>query len=202
MRHRKPRPIALGALGFALWLGAVGAKQLLEARLVTHVLGLVPLLVAAGVLLAPDPPPRRLEPWNRGGASGLAFAFLIVGFWMLPRAIDASLFELGYAVGKFVSLPAAGVALAWSLPYTPGLVRAFLFAQLLAMSGALGWLYLAYPDRLCLGYRASEQAVLGGAWLLLATSGVVAALVWALRGRPSGVPADRASRCRLLGFPA
>lgn len=177
-----PETIATTGLGLGLFLLAVGGREVLEAHLASHVLLQFPLLLAAGALLAGWVQPSGLDPWNRGGASGLSLAFAVLAFWMLPRAIDASVLDRSYALAKFASLPLAGAALAWSLPRLPGLVRAFLLAQLLAMSGAAGWLYLATPTRLCLAYRASEQAILGVALLLLAAGGVLAALVRALVG--------------------
>lgn len=159
---------AAPALGLALLALAVLGRASLEARLVTHVLVLFPLLLAGGALLADARQPEGLRDWNRGGTTGLALAFAILAFWMVPRAIDTSLVDGRYELAKLASLPIAGAALAGSLPVLPWLVRQLLAAQAIAMAAAIGWLYTAVPERLCLRYPRSEQDELGSALLLLA----------------------------------
>ncbi len=176
------------ALGLLLLGLAILARGPLESRLATHLLVQFPLLSAAGALLAGPKPPAALAPWNRGGATGLALAAAILAFWMLPRAIDATLVSPVYEVAKLASLPLAGAALAWSLPALPWLARQLLAAQAIAMAAALGWLYTALPERLCLRYLRREQDVLGAGFLLLALSAFLLWIGRLLRG-PSASPA-------------
>lgn len=197
------------ALGLLLLGLAFLARGPLEARLPTHLLVQFPLLLAGGALLAGPKQPPLLAPWNRGGATGLALAAVILAFWMLPRAIDASLASPIYEAGKLASLPLAGAALAWSLPALPWLARQLLASQAIAMAAATGWLYTALPERLCLRYLRSDQDVLGIALLLLA---VAALLFWLgrflagpARGSAPGRPSARAGAplgCGSAALPA
>ncbi len=185
--------VLTGSVAFlAAWL----VRETLEARLVTHLLVQFPLLLAAGALVAG--PPCGPTRWNRGGATGLALAAAISAFWMLPRSIDASLADLRFEAAKLASLSIAGAALARSLPRVPWLARQLLAAQTLAMAAAMGWLYTALPERLCLRYLRSEQDELGTALLLLAVS---AFLLW-LGRLCAGGPADGAARRRIVQLPA
>lgn len=163
------------ALGLLPIAAALLLRERLEARLVTHLLVEFPLLLAGGALLAGPWIPARLAAWNRGGATGLAAAFGVLGFFLLPRVVDASVAGGGHGLAKVVLLPVAGAALACSLPLLPWLGRQVLAAQLLAMTAAMGWLYTALPERLCLRYLRSEQDELGVALLLLALAGF---LLW------------------------
>lgn len=178
--------------GFFLLVAALLGRAPLEARLVTHLLVLFPLLLAAGALLAGPRPPPALGPWNRGGATGLALAVAILAFWMLPRAIDASLVDGRYELAKLASLPLAGAALAWSLTAVPWLARQLLAAQAIAMAAAIGWLYSALPERLCLRYPRSDQDELGLALLFLSTGAFFCWLLGLLVGRADLVPARAA----------
>jgi hypothetical protein len=172
------------ALGAVALLLALLAREPLEARLVAHVGVQFPLLLAAGALLAGPRLPPRLGPWNRGGATGLVLAAVILAFWMLPRVIDASTDAGRFAVAKFLALPLAGAALAWSLPRLPWLARQFLALQTIAMAAAVGWLYLALPERLCLRYLRSEQDELGAAFLIVAVTSFCVWLGGLLRVAP------------------
>jgi len=144
-------------------------------------------LLAAGALLGGPRLPTWLGPWNRGGATGLALAAAILAFWMLPRVIDASTDAGRFAVAKFLALPLAGAALAWSLPLAPWLARQFLALQTIAMAAAMGWLYLALPERLCLRYLRSEQDELGTALVIAAVASFFFWLGQILRA-PAGEP--------------
>ncbi|MCS6879107.1 MAG: hypothetical protein RMK73_05420 [Geminicoccaceae bacterium] len=160
-------------LGLTFLLAAFVLRRPLEARLVTHLLVQFPLLLAGGALLAGPRPPERSRAWNRGGATGLALALVVLGFWMLPRAIDAAVVSWRYELAKFVSVPVAGAALAWSLPLLPWLARQLVATQAIAMAAASGWLYLALPQRLCLRYLRSDQDELGAALLFLSAAAFV-----------------------------
>jgi len=182
------------ALAAAPLLLAILARERLEAQLLTHLFVQFPLLLAAGALLAGPRPPARLGPWNRGGAAGLALAAVILAFWMLPRVIDASVGDGRFAFAKFAALPVAGAALACCLPRLPWLARQFLALQTIAMAAAVGWLYLALPERLCLRYLRSEQDELGAAFLIVAVTSFCVWLGGLLRVAPDRRAIPRAGR--------
>jgi hypothetical protein len=184
MRGSRDVDLGRALLGGGALLLAMLGRERLEAGLLAHLFVQFPLLLAAGALLAGPRLPERLAPWNRGGATGLALAAAILAFWMLPRVIDASVGEGRWAFAKFVALPLAGAALAWSLPLAPWLARQFLALQTIAMTGAMGWLYSALPERLCLRYLRSEQDELGAAFLIVAVTSFCVWLGGLLRVAP------------------
>lgn len=144
------------------------ARQTLEARLVTHMLVQMPLLALIGFGVAraiSADPPRWLAAWNRAGTTGLLLALFVAMFWMLPRAMDAALVDARFEAGKFVSLPLAGSAVAWSYPQAGPIVKGVLNAHVVSAFGIMGWAYLAAPARLCNGYLASDQQAAGAGLL-------------------------------------
>lgn len=153
----------------AVALVAVAAllREPLEARLLTHVLVQMPLLVAAGVILAPCFDVLDGE-WNRGGTAALVVVAGCLAVWMLPRSVDAALRDPVAELAKFASLPVlGGVPLALGVRRAPPLLRAFLAAQAVAMCGVLAFLYTHAPVRLCNGYTEEAQRELGIGFLAL-----------------------------------
>jgi hypothetical protein len=147
------------------------SRTWLEATLVGHVLGQMPLLALSGWLFGAAFSPRFdkiMEPWNRCGVPGLVLVIFTAAFWMLPRSVDSALQYTGYEVLKFLSLPIAGAALATSLPRTHPLLGGVLKANLISMLGVLAWVYTAAPVRLCNSYLGSDQKMLGTGMAVLA----------------------------------
>ena len=168
MNHARSQPILLAAGVAALvLLASPPGRQLLEARLATHMLVQMPALLLIGIGFghvsagAAD----RVATWNRGGSTGLLVALTISMFWMLPRSMDAALVDLRFEAGKFVSLPVAGLALAWSYPTASTIVKGVLNAHVVSALGVMGWAYLAAPARLCNAYLAPDQAAAGAGLL-------------------------------------
>jgi hypothetical protein len=185
---------AAAGLGLLALLVLPPLRQLLESRLVLHLLVQIPLLATAGALLGRALRCRAPVPgsWNAGGLPGLLLALFTAAFWMLPRSLDAALAEPAMAAAKFISLPLVlGLPLALSWSRLHPIARGFVWANLLSMSGFLGWLYLAAPARLCNFYPLDEQALLGRA--LLGVGGVLAACLAAraFAGGPRQAPSQR-----------
>ncbi|MBW7920937.1 MAG: hypothetical protein H3C51_02425 [Rubellimicrobium sp.] len=151
-----------------------------EAGLVRHVLGHVPLLVAAGALLAP----RGGRPVGQPTAiAAVLVAAFCIAFWMIPRWLDAAVNSPAVDAAKMASLVLlAGVPVGWAWPRLAPLARGFVLAQLASMFGILGAVWLAAPVRLCNNYLVDEQTVLGRIALAVAVAMVVAGLVAALAG--------------------
>lgn len=151
----------------ALTLVVVAAvlREPLEARLVTHLLVQMPLLVAAGILSAPCF--NMLDSaWNRGGTAALVVAAGCFAVWMLPRSVDATQSEPLVELAKFATLPLlGGLPLALGIRRAPSLLRAFLAAQTVAMCGVLAFLYAHAPVRLCNAYTEEAQRELGVGFL-------------------------------------
>ncbi len=175
-------PFAAG-LALAALLTLPPVAGVLEACMVGHVVIQIPLLVMAGWLFgsaikaaAAAKTRALLQSCNGEGIPGLLLAVFAALFWMLPRSLDATLVEPVVELGKFVSVPLLiGLPLCLSWHRLPSIVRGFVWANLVSMLAALGWLYLEAPVRLCNSYLVDQQAMLGRALLLIAAA---VALSW------------------------
>lgn len=108
----------------------------------------------------------------------MALAIVIMTYWMLPRALDAAVSEWYVELGKFITVPAMGVALGVSWPQLNPIAQGVLKLEFWATFMRLGWLYLDLPDRLCANYLLSDQRVLGQLLLLVGSAWAIA---WTLR---------------------
>ena len=153
-------------------------RDLLEGQLATHVLVQMPLLVFAGWhcgQVYSRSLERPMQYWNAGGVPGLLLVMFVLLFWMLPRSVDGAAAQVGFEIGKFISLPLAGGVLALSFPRAPILIRGAIKANVVSMCVVLAWLYSVAPIRLCTSYLASEQLQLGRAFALCAA---MLSIVW------------------------
>ena len=154
-----------------------GAALVLQpmARLdpVAHMLLQYPVLGASGYLLGLKMP---TAPDLRGPL--LVLGITCVGFWMLPRSLDAALDSPGMHLAKLVTLPLlAGLPLGMSVPRVGAVLRGFLKAQSLSMLGVLSFLYSHAPIRICNSYLIEDQQRLGAGFLWLAGG---LSLLWAV----------------------
>jgi hypothetical protein len=176
------RRLAFLAAGLALFvaLAASPARVALESRMPLHVLVQLPLLALAGWWWGKALPLdllRWLGPWNRNGVTGLTLVVFTAIFWEMPRSLDGAVESAGLELAKFVSLPLGiGLPLALSWPHAPTLLRGFIQAHVLSMSGVLTWLYSVAPVRLCNNYLIDDQEILGIAF------GAIALLLSAVWG--------------------
>jgi len=141
----------------------------LEGGMMTHMGVELPLLVVLGAVFSAQQARRRsvLVEWGRRYRSPLMlFALFTLGLWMVPRLLDASLHDAGVELGKWLSLPLAGAALALAWRQLPWLLRAVLHLEAIATLLRLGWLYLAAEQRYCVNYVLDDQQRLG--YLLIA----------------------------------
>jgi hypothetical protein len=136
-------------------------QHALTASMALQTLVQIPLLAAIGWLAAVSFPPRiaiAVDPWNRGGFSGLILAVSTAAFWMLPRSLDAATTDPLMIAAKFVSIPLLiGVAMGLSWPRMGFVLRGFVLLELVATLFRLGWLYTATPIRLCNAYLLGDQ---------------------------------------------
>ena len=155
----------------------------LEGSMTAQMLVQIPILVAAGSLLAPGVPNRlrtRALAWDWGGVSGLVLATLVMAFWMLPRSLDASTTDPLFAAAKFLTVPLfIGLPLAFSWPRAGFVVRGVFLAEFVATFFRLGWLYRVSPIRLCNNYGLDDQQRLG-TYMLWVGSALLAWLAWKL----------------------
>jgi hypothetical protein len=173
------RRCALTGIALLAALSLAPARAALEASMAAHMLGQIPLLVAAGALLAGGLAPRAhavLARWNEHGIPGTVLALGISTYWMLPRALDAALASGAAEAAKFVSAPMlVGLPLALSWPRLGPVGKGFVAANWIPMLAVAGWLYRDSPARLCNYYLAYEQVAAGN---LLIALGAALAAAW------------------------
>lgn len=173
-----PRPPAAAAVLLAL-LALPPVTAILQGRMPLQVLVQLPLLVACGYLLRgtlPAKDRRALAAGDPAGINGLIVATFVLAFWMLPRAMDASVVHGSWIAAKLVTLPLlAGLPLGLSWPRMSFVVRGIACLELIATCLRLGLLYLASPVRLCNNYGLDEQQLTGHC--LLAVGAVLLAWV-------------------------
>jgi hypothetical protein len=183
----------IAALAGMLLVGILAlpeAREALERVMAAHMLVQIPLLAAAGALIASGVPPgwrTRIEAWNRGGVSGMVLALIASAWWMVPRALDQALASPAMELTKFVTLPllvGAPLTLSWS--HVGAVGRGFVIANVLPMWAVVGWLYVVAPVRVCNFYLVEQQVSAGAA--LLAASVALAAGVGVLAFRPYRTP--------------
>lgn len=169
------------------WLALIAAlapasRAWFETDMARHMLLQFPLLVAIGVALGASFPPRWhrvIDTCNAHGATGLLFASLVLGFWMLPRTLDLAVQVPAMALAKYTSLLLAGVALRWSWPAAGTIVQLFFVGNGAWMSATAGLLYQSLPQRLCTVYLLDQQVIAGRG--LVATA-VLVPLLWLVLG--------------------
>jgi len=188
----------LFALLFAL-LALPPVVSALEARLWTHLLIQLPLLVVAGFALGADLRVRGtfVRTWLAAVPAGplVALAISLGLYWMLPRSMDAALESAPRDVLKFLSVTfGVGVPLGLGWARLSSVSRGFLLGNLLSMLVVLGWLYTSAPVRVCNFYLEGDQALTGQCFYALAAC---LAAWWALRCFLPRAPEVQVSRAAL-----
>ncbi len=186
------RGLAL-ASGFALWfLAGVLFRGYLEASMVRHALVQLPLLAVSGILIVARRGPVSPHAF---ALPALLLALFTSAIWMLPRMLDASLSHTSAEFAKLSSIPLLiGIPLGWSWPRLDGLVRAFVWTNLVSMSLTLGWIYTAAPVRVCNFYLVDDQKRLGIAFLALAATITLGWLPRLFHGTAPAASANRAQK--------
>ncbi|MFO7602659.1 MAG: hypothetical protein R6X06_02470 [Gammaproteobacteria bacterium] len=182
--------LLLGIATVALFL----SRHWFESSMALHMAVQIPLLAGLGGLLLHRLCRRYsgLRQWGqRYRSSLLLFALFTLGLWMLPRMLDAALHEPLFALGKWLSLPLAGMALLLSWQHLPFVLRGVLHIEALATVLRLGWLYLIAPQRYCVSYLIDEQQLLGYVLLAYGLVYAVALTGVVMVGRPPVVSQRR-----------
>jgi hypothetical protein len=115
----------------------------LEATMTGQMLVQIPLLVAAGWLLARAFPAHvlvRVERWNHRGIAGLVLATAAATFWMLPRSLDAATSHPLMVAAKYLSVPLLiGLPFAVSWPRMGFVVKGVFLVEFVATLFRLGF---------------------------------------------------------------
>jgi hypothetical protein len=187
-----PRPAdsthyALGAAALWIVLAVPAARTGLEATMALHMVVQLPLLALIGFCIGTAWLESRqafaarvlgrVQSFNAGGTTGLVAASFVMVLWMLPRCLDLARLDLAADALKFVSVPAAGIAVALSWPRVPAIARAVVHLEVIATLFRFGWGYLAADQRLCLVYLTGDQQRTGELLLWLGAAYAIA-VVW------------------------
>ncbi|HEY9102846.1 hypothetical protein [Chitinimonas sp.] len=169
-------------------------RQLLEARMLSHMLLQFPLLLLAGALLVPALPNRlggRLGRYNQIGITGLTLAAGVSSLWMIPRLLDLVVASTAVDAAKFASLILTGFALRLSWPLAVRTMQAFFLIGWAMMSATVGLLYQDAPVRLCNSYLGAEQTQVGSGLIVLSAALVICWFGLLLGEQPTTRPAQR-----------
>jgi len=173
MNHA-PAFIRIYGPGFAL-AGLAMARPWLELTMARHMGLELPGLFVLGWIAARcdgDRLTQALASWNANGLPGLLFATCVAGFWMVPAALDSAVLHNGMAMGKVVSLVAAGLLAGASWSAAAPALLAFFVLNWFWMTLGAGLLYVETPQQLCSVYLPDQQVHAGQAMMLWATVGL------------------------------
>ena len=170
---------SVGGIALIAVLALPSLRAALESGMASHMLLQIPLLAIAGALLG-HTMQSRLDPLvavvDRSGIALALVAVLVSSYWMLPRSLDAALADPRVEAWKFLSLPLlVGLPARLCAARLSALAAGFVIANLLSMLAVAGWLYAAYPARLCNYYLLDQQIVAGNALLWIAG---LSAVLW------------------------
>jgi len=160
-----------------IFLALPPVTYLLESIMIFHMHMQMPLLVIAGFLMArffQKKFPQFFKSWNRNGVPGILLFTIVMGYWMLPRAMDDALMYQSVQLFKFISLPfLAGVPLRDSWQKISSAMKNGLIIFFTILFFAMGWLYIWWPEQLCNNYLIIEQVTLGWGFLTMAICMVI-----------------------------
>lgn len=169
------------ALGCLLLAAAALPRHWLEATMLRHMLLQLPLIAAAGWLIAARSRALRAAAWcDEHGILGLTLLMFVSAYWMIPRTLELSITEPPYEAAKFLSLMLLGALLPGSLRRANRIIQLFFLGNFCAMMAIAGMQYQELPQRLCNAYLLDDQAWTGVG--LVAASLLIAAL-WCWRQR-------------------
>lgn len=147
-----------------------------EASMVRYMVGVTPMLLAAGWIVAGHPGLRRLNArWNELGIPGFLIASSVLTVWMIPNALDWATAHADVDAVRTVSTFVAGAALRLSMLEAGLVVQTFFVGHAVTMTVFVGVLFQSMPQRLCNVYLVDDQARAGLGLVIL---GSVAGLVW------------------------
>lgn len=186
-------PWGYAAAALACLAGALIWREPLTARMSSHMLVQIPLLVMAGAWAGQawgawhaacgrdggvgSSRVRHAWSYNEYGMPGLLFVSLVGACWMVPKALDDALVDWRMAVFKLVGLPVTGWILWASWRRSNTVVKLFFLGNFCWMSAIVGLIYQDQPVRLCNAYLQDDQAWTGGGLIALS---IALPILWLL----------------------
>ncbi|MEB2312241.1 MAG: hypothetical protein OZ921_06165 [Sorangiineae bacterium] len=162
-------------------------ERALVATMPRLLLAEVPALLALGLIAGSlrRSGPLRFDP---NGLASLAFFAGALGFWMIPRAVDAVALGTIAATAMRVSLFSAGAFLGVGLRVMPFVARGALAVYSVAMVFALGLIYSNYRALLCSSFTLSDQLMVGKTLLYLTPVALVTGITLTARSLRRELP--------------
>lgn len=176
--------VLLRGTGGLLLLISIGAKAWFEQTMTRQMLAHIPLIALSGWLLSGPWPGSTVyritcSRWRTGwasltagmnayGAPGLLYATLTGMYWMIPKALDDVLLHQWVALGKFISVLLAGMAIRVSWSRAHPVIRVFFLGSFSWTSAIAGMLYQENTKRLCNFYLLDDQVWAGRGLVILA----------------------------------
>lgn len=157
----------------------------LEADMARHMLLEFPLLLLLGWLLPERLPGRlkvRWQHYDQYGLTGWTAFGAVIGYWMIPAALDDALSSPIVNGAKHASLIGAAALLKEAMGRSPVIVEAFFAGNIAWMGAAVGMVYMETDVQLCLNYLADSQWRAGAG--LVAVSAASPIVVAVTRWRP------------------
>src|SRR5690625_3365711 len=99
------KPFIYGLIIF-IFLALPPVVNLAESIMAIHMHIQMQLLAVAGMLMAPlfkQLFPKFFATWNEDGIPGILLVLIVIGYWLIPRAMDDALMNLSVEVFKFFS---------------------------------------------------------------------------------------------------
>jgi hypothetical protein len=176
-RASAPRLVMVAAI---LIVVVASLRLWLEANMARHMLVEFPLLLGAGAAVGAALLPRHRASrpfYNQYGLTGFAFLALVLGFWMIPAALDNALASGAMAASKYASLIVAGLIAPASFRSAPLAVQTFFVGNVGWMTATAGLLYQEADRQLCLYYLVDMQSIAGRGLVVASIAMMVA---WAV----------------------
>lgn len=143
-----------------------------EASMVRYMVGVTPLLLLAGWVLAGLPGPRRLTArWNELGIPGFLITSSVLTVWMIPNALDLATSHADIDAVRTTTTFLAGAALRLSIAQAGLVVQTFFVGHAVTMTVFVGVLFQSMPQRLCNVYLVDDQARTGVGLVVLGSVG-------------------------------
>src|SRR5690625_744824 len=165
------RPFIYGLILF-IFLALPPVVSLSESIMTIHMHMQMPLLAVAGMLMTPlfkQMFPQFFARWNKDGIPGILLVLIVIGYWLIPRAMDDALMSFPVEVFKFIIWPLlVGVPLFDSWGKLSDLWKNITLITLAIVYFIMAGVYIFAPDQLCNNYLIVEQRTLGWAFLFIA----------------------------------
>jgi hypothetical protein len=194
MKRAPPHRLRGTLAGCLCLAAALLPRHWLEASMLRHMLLQLPLLAAAGWLVAGRLSALRVVARiDEHGLCGLAVLLFASAYWMVPRALEQSLTLAPAELAKCASLLLCGALLPGALARANRIIQLFFLGNFCAMMAIAGMQYQNMPARLCNAYLLDDQTLAGMGLVIVA---LLIAVLWCAaqaRSTAATVPAAAAS---------